>query len=653
MAETVTTPDVTTSIDQRFFLAPLGGPQHPITYLDRFPEEVYSKSLDSHLVKFMYALLGPAGVGWLRKNYLEARLLLEDYGMSTFDLDNFYGDPLKFGRILEEVYDEDPRALLPPDKWAEIQAKDAAYRNRALDYVQGARAGNTPQGIHLVARSGLGHECEIIEHYRWIYDQLTDDPLSLDRYGVTNSTEEFVVLPRRELPQDEIQVLTVTGSPTGGAITLYFPVGNVSTNSTAALAYNATRSTIQLALEAIPSIGTGNVLVNGGPLPNTPVEILFTNRLGFTDVPKLQVINSLTGNATPIATIVTKQSGVSQTDEIASISPRDQHYLRNALDYIKPVTSIVTFTNSSGLRTNTPWNSLTASNNYIEVVRYVTGQTGVPWPALDSDTHWIEAANEHRAPRTNDLRHHYHGFHNIANIIAYTDLALFDSDYLTTDWASAQTKYPNSHVGQFSNYQQLLFDALTIVKPDDFVYTADRATADYVEPLTITATSESSQLVNGIYPIDYSGLPGVPFIKYADDQFWSSIERTTGDDYLEIDLGEVQAINYLYFEITRKPCDIAVSYDLLDQAPARIWQDVVLDSNFSSSTRVDYDAASQNPWQIIELSLMNRLDAMIFTRFLRIKISRRSDTDSPFNSNGTLIPYSTEIRNLRIARNIS
>jgi hypothetical protein len=162
---TVTTPDFTGTIDTRAFLAPLGGPEHPISYLDRFPDEVYTKAIDSRLVRFMYALMGPAGVGWLRKNYLSARLMLEDHGFETFDLDGFYGNPIAFGRILEEIYETDPSGSLTRDQWEAIRAKDAAYRSRAIDYVSGARAGNTPFGMHLVARSGLGHEVEIIENY--------------------------------------------------------------------------------------------------------------------------------------------------------------------------------------------------------------------------------------------------------------------------------------------------------------------------------------------------------------------------------------------------------------------------------------------------------------------------------------------------------
>lgn len=653
MADTTTTPDVTTTIDQTFFLTPLGGPQHPQTYLDRFPDTVYNKALDTHLVRFMYALLGPAGVGWLRKNYLQARLLLEDHGVESFDLDRFYGDPIRFGRILEEVYDEDPRALLSREDWEKIRTKDAAYRNRALDYIAGVRAGNTPLGMHLVARSGLGHECEIIENYRYIYDQYTDDPLELEKFGVTNSTEEMIVLPRRELPQGEIQVIHIDNTPTSGTFKLFFPMGNEAANTTAPLAYNATNNAIQLALEALPTIGVGNVRVTGGPLPGTDVQIFFTGDLAIRDLPEMQPINALNGPVTPILFINTQQNGHDQTDEVVAIPARDQRYLRDALEFIKPVTTIVTYGRSPGLRKAAAWNAATTDSVYHEVVRFVTGQSGVLWPATDNN-HWIEGSVEHQAQRANELNHHYRGYHNIADVFAYTESALGDPDYLTDNWTSIRDNHRNEHLGQFSNYQKLLYAPLASSTPDNFVYSSDQSLADYAEPLTVTATTDDIQLINGIYPIDYSTLPGVPEIKYKTEQFWASKEREDGDDYIEVDLGRVQAVNYIYFEATQKPYDIEVHYDLLDSAPSRVWQPVNLQPDLSSTGSLGYDVGSRNPWEICEIWPETPQGTPIFTRFIRLKFARRNDSNSPFiNSDGTSIPYSIEIRNLRVARNVS
>lgn len=652
---TSTTPDFTGVIDQRFFMAPLGGPQNPVSYLDRFPDELYNKSVDSHLVKFMYALLGPAGVGWLRKNYLDARLKLEDFGVELTDLDKFYGNPIKFGRVLEELYEDDPSGMLDAESWERIRAKDARYRNRALDYVTGARAGGTPLGMRLVARSGLGHEVEIFERYKYLYDSISDDPIGIPNYGSTSSTEEMVVIPRRELPQSEIQTLTITGTATAGSFTLTFPVGETSLTTTQPINYNASAEVVQLLLEAIPTIGKGNIAVSGGPLPDQPLEILFTGDLAYRDVPQLTAdYAGITGTSVGIS-IVTSRSGVDQTDEVVSIPPRDQYYAISALSRIKPVTTIVTFGQGSGLIRRQNWNVAASSSVQHEVVRYVTGQSGVEWPSSDS-SHWIVGGEEMRAPRgTNSLNHAYQGFHNIKSVSAYTELALDDLNYLTsTDILSS---YNNEHIGNYTSYHAGLYPILNLINPE-VQLSADRSLADYAEPLSITESTGGTSpvgLVNGIYPEPYRNLTGVPEIKYKDDQFWSSVERTQGDDYLEIDLGSPQAVNYLYFEATQKPYDIELAFDVLDLAPARTWKTVTLDPNRTSVTRLDYSVAARNPWKTVEIHFTNDLGNLVFTRFLRIKLSRRSGEEgSPFTIfDGSLEQYGIEVKNLRVGRNVA
>jgi hypothetical protein len=649
---TVTTPDFAGTIDTRAFLAPLGGPEHPISYLDRFPDEVYTKAIDSRLVRFMYALMGPAGVGWLRKNYLSARLMLEDHGFETFDLDGFYGNPIAFGRILEEIYETDPSGSLTRDQWEAIRAKDAAYRSRAIDYVSGARAGNTPFGMHLVARSGLGHEVEIIENYKYLYDQRTDDKLGLKKYGVSNSMNEFVVLPRQELPQNEVQEVRITGEPTGGTFQLFLPLGSTAVYQTVAIAYNAHRSVIQAALELVAGIGKGNVVVDGGPLPAQPIQVTFRGGLSNTDLPQLQAIPALTGGTNPNMQIVTLSEGKSETAEIVSLSPRDKYHLKQALERIKPVATFVSFASAAGTTTRQVWGKTQATSEYHEVLRYVVGNTGVSWPARDS-LHWIEPGIERQAPRmADDLNHHYQGFHNITRIESYDDSVVANPNYLT-DLASVSYN-PNNHIGAFSAYQRALYPVLGAQINDDFAFGIDRVTADYTEPLTVTVntgTGQITNLVNGIYPVDYQNLPGVPPIKYKEEQFWASKERATGEEYIEIDLGTTQAVNYVYFEILDKPVEIDLAYDLLDLMPERQFVDATYDVDVPSTRSIGYRLGNPNPWNVAEIYFTNPLGCMVYARILRIKFTRRQ---SPLFAldDGSLVPFSIEVKNLRVGRNV-
>ena len=635
----VTLPDVTQVIDNRFLLEPLGGPGHPQSYLDRYPEEVYNTSIDSRLVKFIYSFMGPAGIGWLRKNYLQARLMIEELGLEAFDLESFYGDPLKFGRIVEEVYSDDPNGLISREAWQRIKARDARYRNRAIDFIGGARMGNTPMGMHLVARSGLGHEVEIVENYRWLYDQYSDDPLGLTYYGKTRSTEEMVVLPRREVPRSEAQIIRIDGSPTGGTFRLFFPMGNEVSNTTGDIPYNADSYVIQQHLEALATIAPGDIRVTGGPLPNTPIRVEFQGNLSARDLPELVPTSSFVGGTVPLTLVLTDVGGVDSLDEIVNIPPRDVRYLQSALDRIKPVTAIPTVGQASGLRHHQVWNALDSSSRFTEVVRYVTGANGVPWPTRGG-FHWIEANVEHegRRPRT-DISQHYVGFHRPSRLNA-----------------------SSTHMGRFAPHQSMLFPFLYMhnaLHGNDpaHVCLADHAAAHDPEPLTMTGSAENGEqaFVNGIYPVDYRQLPGVTAPEPYVDEFWSSTESSDPEESLVIDLGSIKAVNFLSFELSRKPVNISVEYDLLDQGGTQAWFPVTLHPRKPSITAASFDPQATNPWLSVTINFVDRKAEMIFTRYIRISFARRNDPGSPFVSPDgvTQLPWSIDVRNLRVGRNVA
>lgn len=660
MADTTTAPVISGTIDQKFFLTPLNGPDNPSNYLDNFPIEVYNKSIDSHLVKFMYSLMGPSGLGWIQKNYLEARLLLEDYGIEGFELDKFYGDPLRFGRILEETYERDLSGLISREKWAEIKAKDAKYRSRALNYIAGIRAGTTPLGMELVSKSGLGHDASITENYRYLYDQHSDDPLGLEYRGRTLSAEEMIVAPRQEVPQSEVQKIQFVGEVTGGFFRLFMPVGDPSEQGTQPIAFDAPPDIVQIALESLPSIGKGNILVEGGPLPKEPITVRYVGQLSYKDLPELQVdMGDMIGDVSMNAIVTTEVQGFTNSNQATSIAVRDQRYLLTALDYTKPVTTIVTFGSESGSKVAQPWTGTpSVSSEYNEVVRYVTGRSDIRWPAR-TNKYWVEAGVERKALRAyDDLQYHYQGFHNVTRAQAYGEDALSDPKYATDGWSEDLLKYRSEHVGNFTNLQRFLYGHLNAEFTGYSTFVASNGIALYSEPLATTSSNTSedgtpTQLVNGIYPAEYLKLPGVSPATDNGSRFWASKQRTEGSDYLEIDLGSVQAINYLTFEISNKPCDIEINYDALDSGNSRTFIPVVHDPNFNTSTTILYEPARQNPWRAVEFLFGNQQGGLVFSRYLRIKLTRRVGVGSPFlNENGTTAEHSLEIKNLRVGRNI-
>lgn len=639
-----TAPTITQTVDQRLLVVPLSGPGDVGSYLDRFPEEIYSHSLDSRLVRLVYTLLGPAGAGWVRKQYLLARLQMEEQGLDTFDLDAFYANPLQFSRAADEVYDDDPSGLLDRASWERIRARDASYRSRVLDFLVGCNLGNSPEGIHLVARSGLGHEVEVVENYRYLYDSHSDDPLGLPYEGRTLSTEEFVVLPRQELSATEVQRVTILGEPDGGVLALDLD-GQLSSE----FPFDATSDVVEDLLEALPNIGTGNVEVGGGPGPGYPWDVRFAGSLSGRSVSQLSVDAALTGGTNPYVDVTTIQGGVDASDEILYIPDRDVRHLQDALDRVRPVASIPTVGSAPGLRTRVDWRSVSGTGQFTEVVRYVTGTTSVAWPSLDG-THWIEPGREHEAPRGHkDQTQHYQGFHDVAAVHAYVDAALDESGY-QDDPASVwdEPEFRSEHVGNFGPIQRTLFP--DVVDPGVVQYTADRSLADYAEPLLVTnvlATDPPRALVNGVYPTDYQALPGVPALRYKEDQFWASVERAEGVEYLEVDLGRTQAINYLAFEVTRKPVTIAVDVDVLDLYPGRDFRPLVV----AGTTSVSLGTDGQNPWQAVELTLEDPAGNVPLARNVRIGIARVAE--GPLSGGPNPQPWSVEVRNLRIGRNVT
>jgi hypothetical protein len=122
---------------------------------------------------------------------------------------------------------------------------------------------------------------------------------------------------------NEVQTINTTGTPTGGTFRLSFE-GFV----TAAIAFNAAAAIIQAALEALPSIGAGNVVCAGGPLGTGAVTATFQGNRGRQVVALLALAeNALTGGTAPTATVVETTPGVDATERGA---PRGAQYTNTA-----------------------------------------------------------------------------------------------------------------------------------------------------------------------------------------------------------------------------------------------------------------------------------------------------------------------------------
>lgn len=124
---------------------------------------------------------------------------------------------------------------------------------------------------------------------------------------------------------NEVQTITITGTPTGGDFTLTF-----NGQTTGAIAYDADAATVELALEALSNIEVGEATCAGGALPGTPVTVTFSGQYAAQDVPLMTDDDSgLTGGTTPAVAVTETTPGVSaKSAEILTIGSgiTDQEY---------------------------------------------------------------------------------------------------------------------------------------------------------------------------------------------------------------------------------------------------------------------------------------------------------------------------------------
>jgi hypothetical protein len=117
---------------------------------------------------------------------------------------------------------------------------------------------------------------------------------------------------------NEIQLVTITGSPTGGTFTL------TSGTPTSSLAYNASAAAVQTALAALAAIGSNNVRVTGPD--GGPYTVEYIGTKAGLDMAQLTATPSFTGGSTPGITITTLQAGATGTSakgHVATIGARD------------------------------------------------------------------------------------------------------------------------------------------------------------------------------------------------------------------------------------------------------------------------------------------------------------------------------------------
>lgn len=140
---------------------------------------------------------------------------------------------------------------------------------------------------------------------------------------------------------NEVQTLTLTGSPSAGSVTVSYQGVGVD------IPYDATASEAEALLDTVSTIGTGNVNVTGGPWPGTALVVEFINDLAVTNVELLDIDTSALvmlmtettkGVTDPVGSVVTTVTPLTQSTTTASEGPNDWSIAANWNTNMVPVT---------------------------------------------------------------------------------------------------------------------------------------------------------------------------------------------------------------------------------------------------------------------------------------------------------------------------
>jgi hypothetical protein len=110
---------------------------------------------------------------------------------------------------------------------------------------------------------------------------------------------------------NEVQSIPITGTPTGGNVSLVY-----DGRTTGTVPFNATAGQVDAVLEALPNLGAAQVSAAGGPWPNTAITVTFDGTATQKRPHPLiaQGVNGLTGGTSPTIGTVTKTTpGVNAT----------------------------------------------------------------------------------------------------------------------------------------------------------------------------------------------------------------------------------------------------------------------------------------------------------------------------------------------------
>lgn len=278
-----------------------------------FPSDLYDLRPESHLSRFLQALLGESGVGQLRKRQQVARYQSAMGSTHFYDLDAFYGALFGATRTPREYLPINPYTdTATPDEWDDIHSRDALYRERLSRLSKAIPMAGTVPGLIAAAEAVLGEEFDLYEGWRI---------LDMDQVAPVAPAPPAVPMPRtwQEVFED------------------YPTYGSMETDSYA-------------------EISDEDGMQRGGPPPVPPPPQELIDRSSFILRPK-KSYESLSSDPT----------------EVARLKASDAHDLRRVISVLKPANARLSVS-TEGVAVHIPTriSRVVADSNFWQVIPRVT-----------------------------------------------------------------------------------------------------------------------------------------------------------------------------------------------------------------------------------------------------------------------------------------
>ncbi|MCA9014008.1 MAG: LamG domain-containing protein [Planctomycetaceae bacterium] len=192
---------------------------------------------------------------------------------------------------------------------------------------------------------------------------------------------------------NEVQTLTLSGTPTAGSVTVSFQGVGVD------VPYNATAAEAEALLETISTIGTGNVNVTGGGWPGTALVVEFINDLAVTNVELLDIDTSgitmsvaetTKGVTAPTGTVATTVTPLTHTTSTASEGPNDWSIAANWNTNTVPVSSDTVYISDTDQSILYGLDQSAVTLAALHVEQTFTGTIGLPRTNTDGASSYFE-----------------------------------------------------------------------------------------------------------------------------------------------------------------------------------------------------------------------------------------------------------------------